>query len=200
MIGDIGDFLDFSEMNIEWQYRRELLSIKQQAEAEEFPMGYKEHLEANAEHRFKVSLPLRVRYGAVIALTTSVEWSIGFLSKWLQSPLPTEPKGRNRTVHALIELNNRTVSNRSDLVSDYEALTHIRNCIAHNAGIEQHYRHRSSLIKSIERLRGFSLDNWHFIGKQVCIEEGALKPYIDELRQFIVTLHQACHEQGLLQK
>ena len=198
MIGDIGDFLDFSEINMEWQYRRELLSIKRQAEAEEFPNGYREHLETNAEHRFKVSLPLRVRYGAVIALATSVEWSVGFLTKKLNNPLTPKPKKRNETVHALIELNTRTGSNKSDVVSDYETLIHIRNCIAHNAGIVQHYRHHEDLATSIARLRGFSLDNWHFFGKHVCIERGALNPHIDAMGQLIVILHKACHEKGLL--
>jgi hypothetical protein len=36
MIGDLEDFLDFSESNIEWQYRRELRSIHTRAEAGEF--------------------------------------------------------------------------------------------------------------------------------------------------------------------
>ena len=45
MIGDIADFLVFSENNIEWQYQRELQSIKRQAESDEFPISYREHLE-----------------------------------------------------------------------------------------------------------------------------------------------------------
>lgn len=194
MIGDIGDFLDFSETNMELQYGQELLSIKQQAEVEEFPNGYREHLETNAEHRFKVSLPLRVRYGAVIALATSVEWSVKFLTSRLRNPLMPTSKGQNDTVYALIEINKRTSSNKNDVISDYETLIHIRNCIAHNAGIVDH----EALATSITRLRGFSLDNWHFFGKHVCIEKGALNPYIDALGQLIVTLHKACHEQGLL--
>ena len=134
----------------------------------------------------------------MIALTTSVEWSVGFIAKRLKNPLPPKPKEQNETAHTLRELDARTGSNKIEVVSDYEALVHIRNCIAHNAGIEQHYRYRSTLVKSVDRFRGFSLDNWHFLGKHICIEEGALKPYIEQLGQFIVTLHKACHDQGLL--
>ena len=73
MVGDIEDFLEFTESTVDWQLRREMLAIRRRAEVEEFEPGYREHLETNAEHRFKVSLPLRVRYSALVALTTSVE-------------------------------------------------------------------------------------------------------------------------------
>lgn len=73
MIGDVKDFLEFSESNIDWQYRRELQAIAHRKDFDDLPPGYHHHLEQNAEHRFKVSLPLRVRYGAVLAFTTSVE-------------------------------------------------------------------------------------------------------------------------------
>jgi len=198
MIGDIGDFLAFSEINMEWQYQRELLSIKRQAETEEFPDGYREHLETNAEHRFKVSLPRLVRYSAVIALVTSVEWSVEILNKKLMSPFTLKTGRGNKTVQTLIELNTCTSSNKNDIISDYTTLVHIRNCIAHNAGIVQYDRHCEALETSITSLKGFCLDNWHFFGKHVCIEKGALNPHIDALGQLIVTLHKACHEQGLL--
>src|SRR5690348_8496849 len=86
-IGDVEDFLDFSESNIEWQYRAELQRIAREAASADWPDGYREHLEGNAEHRFKVSLPLRVRYAAVIALVTAVEWSVDYLAKRLKVPL-----------------------------------------------------------------------------------------------------------------
>jgi hypothetical protein len=76
MIGDVKDFLEFSESNIDWQCRRELQAIAHRNDLDDFPQGYRENLESGAEHRFKVSLPLRVRYGALLALTTSVEWSV----------------------------------------------------------------------------------------------------------------------------
>jgi hypothetical protein len=198
MIGDVVDFLDFSEINIEWQYRRELMDIRKRAEVEEFPCGYRQHLETNAEHRFKVSLPLRVRYGAVIALTTSIEWCIRLLVNELKLPLGKKPNKWNETAHALSELQQRTGVESADLVEDYKALVSVRNCIAHGAGIEEHYKHRDKLPAAVNRLTGFTLDNWHFFGKHVCIERGALNPYVQRMGELIVAIHIALNEQGLL--
>jgi len=198
MVGDIGDFLEFSESNVEWQLRRELLSIQRQAETENLPAGYIEHLETNTKHRFSVSLPLRIRYGALITLITSVEWSVGFLSKQLKIPLAAKPKGRNETVHTLIELCARAGVDERIALSDYEALVQVRNCIVHNAGIKQRYQHHGALAISVTRLKGFCLGNWHFFGEHICIEKGALNPYINAMGQLIVALHKACHSQGLV--
>lgn len=200
MIGDVHDLLHFSEMNIEWQYRRELQSIERRGEIEDIPQDYKEHLEENAQHRFTVSLPLRIRYAALVALTTSVEWSVGLLVKALRQPLPRPPKGprKNETVRRLTELVARTGVGKSNFVQDFDALTEVRNCIAHSAGIEAHYRHRDKLTTAIGRLDGFSLENRHFLGQHVWVEKGALDRYIGNMRELIVTLARSAHEQGLL--
>lgn len=200
MIGDVEDFLDFSESNIAWQHRRELQDIDRRAETEKFPEGYKEHLQANAEHRFKVSLPLRVRYGAVIALTTSVEWSVSFLVKRLEVPSSERPRGRNETVHGLLELQQRTGVGKIETVRDYEALVQVRNCIAHCAGIEEQYQFREQLAVAVDRLVGFGLGQWHLFGRHVCIEKGALNRYVQQMGGLIVSLHKAAHGQGLLHK
>ena len=104
MIGDIEDFLEFSETTLEWQFRRELLAIKRRDETEGFEPGYREHLETNAEFRFKDSLPLKVRYGALIAFITSVEWAVKCLVSQLKQALPSEPKRKNETVEPIAKL------------------------------------------------------------------------------------------------
>src|SRR5450830_767121 len=81
MIGDVKDYLEFSESNIDLQYRRELQVIESSKDLDDFQPGYRDHLEQNVEHRFKVSLPLRVRYGALLAFTTSVEWAVHYLNQ-----------------------------------------------------------------------------------------------------------------------
>ncbi len=197
-IGDVEDFLEFSESNIEWQYRRELQDIRRKAEMGNWPDGYQDHLEGNAEHRFKVSLPLRVRYAAIVALATSVEWSVGYLVKLLKEPLTEKQKGRNETVHAMFELQKRTGVGTVGIVQEYEAIVHLRNCIAHSAGIEEHYQFREQLTAAVDKLAGVSLDNWHYLGKHICIAKGALNPYIRQIGDFVVALHKATHEQGLL--
>ncbi len=185
MIGDVQDYLDFSENNIEWQYRSELQSIKRRAEAGDFegiPHGYRKHLETNAEHRFRVSLPLRIRYGALLALATAVEWSVTYLAQNFATPLKTVPKGKNKTIHALEALNERTGLGRDGPIKDFEALVWIRNCVAHSASLERDYKYRDKLPEAVERLNGFSLANWQFFGSHVAIEKGALDKYIQEMK------------------
>jgi hypothetical protein len=134
----------------------------------------------------------------VIGLTTSLEWSIHLLVQRFKVSLSKKPTGRNKTVHALFELQRRTGVESADLVLDYEALVHVRNCIAHSAGIEEHYKFRDELAAAVNRLIGITLDNWHFLGRHVCIERGALNPYVQKMGELIVALHRAAHEQDLL--
>src|SRR5689334_8234085 len=61
MLGDVQDFLEFSEANIDWQYRSELQRIEREAklgflkdEYAEHEESYKRHLVQTAEHRFTV--------------------------------------------------------------------------------------------------------------------------------------------------
>lgn len=201
MIGDVQDYLDFSENNIEWQYRSELQAIKLRAEAGDFegiPHGYRQHLETNAEYRFRVSLPLRIRYGALLALATAVEWSVTYLADNLVTPLETVPTGKNRTIHALEALNERTGLGCDGPIKDLEALVWVRNCVAHSAGLERDYKYRDKLPEAVERLSGFSLANWQFLGSHVAIEKGALDGYIQEMKHFVVDLHKVAHEKKVI--
>ena len=197
MIGDVEDFLDFSESNVAWQFRREMLSIQRQAETGEFELEYRKHLEANAEHRFQVSLPLRVRYGALVALIASVEWSVVFIVGQLKVPLSERPRNQNLTVHALFELESRLGMGADKLLRDYESLVRVRDCIVHSAGLERDYKFREQLPKHLVRLCGIYLGNWHFLGTHIWIEKGALNPYISTMADHVSVLHQACHEKGL---
>lgn len=203
MIGDIQDYLEFSEDNIGWQYRRELQSIRLRTETEDFPPEYHEHLVTNAEHRFKVSLPLRIRYGALVALVTSVEWSVKILVDRLSEPnkkqLDKQPSERkNQTARHLDALIRLLGLKHDEVVMDYEAIVHIRNCIVHRAGLERDYQYQDQLLSSIQRLKGFSLANWHFFGSQVCIEKGALDTYITEMKELVVKLYRVAYENGRL--
>jgi hypothetical protein len=154
MIGDVKDFLEFSESNIGWQYRRELQAIDHRKDLDDFPTGYRDHLEQNAEHRFKVSLPLRVRYGALLAFTTSVEWAVGYLNKCAASPVADDRDRTNLTVKTLREFAARAGIDASAVIDDYEALVQIRNCIAHSAGIVETYRFKEALPSAVARIDG----------------------------------------------
>lgn len=201
MIGEVQDYLDFAENNLEWQYRAELQSLSLRAEMEAFagfPQGYREHLETNVEHRFKVSLPLRIRYGALLALTTTVEWSVAYLFQRLTRPVGKKPKGKNKTIYALEVINERVGLKRDAPIKAFEALVWVRNCIVHGSGIERDYKYREKLSEAIQQLNGFSLANWHCFGSHVAIEKGALDNYIEEMKHFVVDLHKVACEKGVI--
>ncbi len=199
MIGDVKDFLEFSENNIDLQYQRELQAISHRKNWDESPSGYREHLEQNIDHRFRVSLPLSIRYGAVLALTTSVEWSVKHLNKQALEPIKDKTNKEDETniVKVLKELAARARLSAQPTIDNFEALVYVRNCIAHSAGILETYRHKKALPSAVARLHGFSLTDWHIFGDHVCIERGALNPYIDQMRELVINLHRTMHEKGL---
>lgn len=198
MIGDVKDFLEFSESNIDWQHRRELQAISHRRDLDDYPHGYREHLEENTAHRFKVSLALRVRYGALLAFTTSVEWAIGHLNRNALTPVPDLRDGTNHTVKVIRIFAARAALEPGGVVEDYEALVQIRNCVVHSAGIVDSYRFKTELPNAVARISGVSLANWNFFGEQVCIERGALEPYIDRTSNLVAALHTAMREKSLL--
>ena len=186
MIGDLIDFLEFSEANIELLLRRELQQIKTR---DVFPTEYREQLVENTEYRFCVSLPLRVRYAAAISLVTSVEWSIRCLVKHLGVSESSQPKKENSTIHAIRQVQLDIDVKCEEEIQILEDLIHIRNCIAHSAGLIKDDKNSEKIVASVGRLNGFSLDNWNFLGKHVCIKKGALNPYAEKMKQLVVELH-----------
>lgn len=198
MIGDVKDFLEFSECNVDWQHRREMQAIAHRNDLDEFSPEYRSHLEQNADHRFKTSLPLRIRYGALLAFTTSVEWVVGYLNQSSVLHVPNDRDGANLTVKILRQFATRAAVESGGVIEDYEAISQIRNCIAHSAGIVATYRFKDDLPAAVSRIAGITLGNWHFVGEHICIERGALEPYIDRTAALIVTLHSAMREQGHL--
>ena len=187
MIGDIIDFLEFSENNIEWQLRRELQEIRRRDELEGFPPGYRyrEHLEENAKFRFGVSLPLRVRYSAVISLVTSFEWSMRLLVKHFKVP-----NCKNETIRCMMKgLQDFARIQRNEDITVFEDLLQVRHCIVHSAGLIRDDKYSEKTSASVGKLDGFSLENWHFLGTHVHIRRGALNPYAERMKQFVIELY-----------
>jgi hypothetical protein len=198
MIGDVKDFLEISESNIEWLLRRELQAISHRTDLDDYPRGYREHLEENAAHRFKVSLPLRVRYSALLALITSVEWAVGYLNRVVPESSVSRSSSADGLAKTLRDLTALADVDVGDLVDNVGALVHIRNCIVHSAGILATYRHKDDLPKAVARISGVTIANWNFFGDQICIERGALEPYIDKTSKLVVDLHAVMRGKGLL--
>ena len=118
MISDVKDFLEFSEENIAWQYRRELQSIALQTNLDNDSQERLE-LEQSAEHRFKVSLPLRVRYSGLLSFVTSVEWSVKYLNGKTLEPIEKRGDKAKSTVKLLQALSEKAGLNCNSVITDY---------------------------------------------------------------------------------
>lgn len=150
-----------------------------------------------------ISLPLKIRYAAILAVVTAVEWSgkyfIEMANKEIKSRLEKTKKGKSKIIHQLEIMNQLTALERDGTIKNLESLVYVRNCIAHNAGLEEDYKYKSDLSASIERLKGFSLANWHFLGNHIAIEKGALGTYIEEMKHLVLDIQKAAYEQKLLE-
>lgn len=197
MISDVNDFLEFSEQNIDWQHRRELQSITLRTDLKDDP-DYCDSLEQSADHRFKVSLPLRVRYSALLSFVTSVEWSVTYLSQSAVTSIPAKKNGVNRTIEILRELSQRVALNSTEIIADYEALVKLRNCITHNGGILDGSKYKDDLPEAAARIKGITIERWHFFGDQICIARGALEDPIQSTAKLVLELHKQMREHGML--
>ena len=195
MIGDVKDFLAFSEENLAWQHKRELQSIRLQSWSEED--HWEQHqLEQGADHRFQVSLPLRVRYSALMSFVTSVEWSMAYLNRSMQEPVVDAKDGVNPTVKILRELSARAQLESAAVVADFEALVKLRNCVVHAGGIVESYRYKGDLPLAAQQIPGTTLESWHFFGPQVCFARGALEGPIERTAELVLSLHKTLRQQG----
>jgi hypothetical protein len=205
MLGDIRDFLDVSEHNIEWQLLVERQSIRRREldsfrfDDDNLSQSHKDHLIENAEHRFTVALPMQIRYAALQALTNTIEWAARYFQSQWKPPLPNSLRNREVTATLLLQHFATTISlAKDDILADYSNLVVVRNAIAHNAGIVRTYIKPKVLKKAVDDLNGFSIANWHFLGECVQIDQGALESYIDGLSQLLEDIHKAADEAGLL--
>ena len=208
MLGDVLDFLEFSEGNLEWQYRVEKQSIERQAASGGFLSDkdsdleddYRNHLLENAEHRFTVSLPMRLRYASLVAFITTVEWQARHLevrSGLKKSKEQEKKKRENEFVRILQKISDMADANGDRQLDDLENLVFARNLVVHAAGLPRDYRY-SDIGGHVLKLQGFTIGNWHFLGETLRIERGALVPYIEEMQGWIPTLMKQLDEKGLL--
>lgn len=197
MIGDVMDFLEFAEENLSKQYQAALEALARR-DLSGCPSEYKDSLEANLNHRFQTSLPLQLRYGALIGFVTTVEWAALRLNEAAITHAPPKAKKDNESVHLLRHFTREAGIDAEHMLKNYEALVHMRNCIAHSAGLHATYKHRESLCNEINRLTGIYFGSWHFLGDQICIDRNALSPYMLEMADFLPNLHAALRAKGML--
>lgn len=203
MLGDVEDFIEFSESNIGWQKHRELRRAEQecndaQFDAPHLEAQYRDQTLEGVEYRFEVSLKQRVRYAALSALITTIEWVLLALKKRAAFEFPKKPEKTNEAVHALTVFNEKTAISREHEVQLLESLSQIRNCIVHAAGLLASYKYEPELRQRLVGLSGVAVSNRNFLGDSIEIEAGFLEGVIKDVRVWLPAVEKALSDRGLL--
>lgn len=205
MLEDVEDFIEFSESNIGSQKHRELRRAEQECNDADFDAP---HLEAQyryqtlegVEYRFEVSLKQRVRYAALIALITTIEWVLLALKKRAAFEFPKKPEKKNEAVHALSVFDEMAAISLGRRIDLLESLSQVRNCIVHAAGLLASYQYELELRQKLGGLSGIKVSNLNFLGDSIEIEAGFLEGVIKDMRDWLPDVEKALLEQGLLSK
>jgi hypothetical protein len=193
VLSDVLNFLQFSEKNIEQQKPLALAQLETEIEEkdidEEHRYAYRTQMIEATNFRFDVALPMRVRYAALTAFTSTVEWSVGVVDPAFE--LSPKPSGKSETVHRLTILSERCELNNASNIECLEFLIWVRNSIMHNAGVLKGYQHAADIRRVMSRFEpSFIISNWHHIGDTVEIKRGALEPIIrtwtDAIRELFI--------------
>src|SRR5262245_34473788 len=154
---DLLDFLEFSERNVEWQRMSHVQSLNRRAELQRYgPDEYHSEVD-NTNYRFNVCLSTNIRYAAVIALATTVEWIATFLQTRMASKLPPKAKNVNISIHVLRTLFRTGRCNLPENLDTLEKIIKIRNCIAHAMGSVKDYKHGKGIRSIVSTLPGFRI-------------------------------------------
>jgi hypothetical protein len=205
MLGDVEDFIAFSEGNIEWQKRRELRRAARECDEERFDdphfaEQYRVQTIEGVAYRFDVSLTQRVRYAALISLITTIEWVLISLKNRAAFAVPKKPDGKNEAVH-LLEVFNKAASLDLTLqIQLIETLVQVRNCIVHAAGLLASYKYGSELRQRLSAFSGIKVSNINFLGDGIEIEQNHLQGVVEDAKRWLPGLEKVMHEKGLLQK
>lgn len=202
MLGDVEDFIEFSESNIGWQKHRELRRAEQECNDTEFDdpqfeFQYRDQMLEGVEYRFEVSLKQRIRYAALIALITTIEWVLLALKERTSFKFPNKPKRMNEAIHALTVFNEKTGLGLEHKILLLEALIQIRNCIVHAAGLLESYQYGTELRQTLLALPGVKVSDLNFLGNSIEIETGFLEGMIKDVRVWLPNVEKRIAERKL---
>ena len=205
MLGDVEDFIEFSESNINWQKNRELRRAKQKCNDAEFDDPrvdslYRDHTLEGVEYRFEVSLKQRVRYAALTTLITTIEWVLLALKECTSFEFPKKPEKTNEAIHILSVFNEKTALDLEQKILFLETLIQIRNCIVHAAGLLASYQFEPELREKLGALPGVKVSNLNFLGDSIEIETGFLEGVIEDVRLWLPNVEKEVSERGLIRQ
>lgn len=205
MLGDIEDFIEFSESNIKWQKHRELRRAEHECNIGKFDnpsieAQFRDQTLEGVEYRFEVNLKQRVRYAALTALITTVEWCLISLKNRASFDFPNKPDSRNEAVHILSTFNDKMTLGLEAKVQFVDYLVQARNCIIHAAGLLNSYRYESQLRINLDKLYGIKASNINILGESIEIEPGFLENTIEDFRLWLPDLENTALQHGHLRK
>ena len=205
MLGDIEDFIEFSESNIGWQKNRELRRAERECDGIGFddPRDegqYRDQMMEGVKFRFDASLTQRVRYAALVSLITTIEWVLLALKQRTSFKFPERKNGRSETIHILSVFNSKASLGVEKEIIFLETLIHIRNCIVHAAGLLGSYKYEDKLRQKLESFEGVKVSDIRFLGDGIEIESDFLENVIIKVRAWLPNVEKEVSEKGLLQK
>lgn len=202
LLSDIEDFIDFSESNIDWQLKRELRRLKIEhadviIDDPHTDAQYKGQQIEGAEYRFNVSLAQRVRYSALTALITSVEWSLLVLRRRAQFSIPDKPEKINEAVHLVSVFAERAGHDLQEERELLATLVQVRNCIVHSSGRIETYKYATDLRQQLAAFSGgIRLSRVSFLGEGIEIEAGYLQQVLERAQRWLPALEKTLYEGG----
>jgi hypothetical protein len=152
------------------------------------------------EYRFEVSLKQRVRYAALTALITTIEWCLISLKNRASFDFPKKSENKNDAVHILSIFNDDATLGLEPKIQLLKSLVHARNCIVHASGLLGSYRYESQLRQGLGTLHGMKASSINFLGESIEIESGFLESTIADFRLWLPNLEKTAHQKGLLRK
>jgi uncharacterized protein YutE (UPF0331/DUF86 family) len=205
MLGDIEDFIEFSERNIDWQKQHELKRAEDEHSESRFEnpqdaAQYHDQMIDGVTFRFEVSLTQRLRYAALTSLITTIEWILISLKKRAAFDISKKPDKKSEAVHLLEEFSLATELGLTSEIQVIESLVQVRNCIVHAAGLLDSFRFGPHLRKRLEGFQGIKISNINFLGDGIEVESGHLQSVLEDVKRWLPILERALHEKGLLRK
>ncbi|MEF8721549.1 MAG: hypothetical protein V5B30_02725 [Candidatus Accumulibacter delftensis] len=204
MLSELEDFIRCSEASIKAQKLREMGRAEQRAghgvSSEDEASDYFEEIDA-IRYQFDVLLPQRIRYAALTALITTVDWVSVWIKTEASFEFPSKPKGRNQTIHVLTELNKRTSLDLTQEIQFLEKLVRIRNCIVHSAGLLTSYEHKDEICRYLDEIHGLTCSDINKLDERsIEIGSGFIEEVISQIRLWLPRSVGALAQRGLLRK
>ncbi len=203
MLGDVEDFILFSESNIEWQKKRELRRTEKECEKELFDdknmqFQYTCQKLDSVEYRFDVSLTQSVRYSGITTLVTTIEWCLLSLQKRALFDIKNKQYYSNDALNALKAFSIKLDVNLNNRIAFIEKLIHIRNCIVHSAGLINSYKHSVELRKELKVISGVSITKENFLGDSIKVQSGFLEKTLKEVESWLPDIEKTAYDKKLL--